>query len=244
MQTLAQPSGQHGNMFSDTKSRILAVGDCNTLGAGKLAGHSYPERLGQLLQAAVTNCGYTMSTSREGCLLLRDHLTSDCTCVIIQFGLVDSYLTLGCAPYVLNYPDNILRKPCRNILKKIKKLSRKYGLNARLGESNVVPLEEYGSNIRRMIEMCASRTVLLPETIPHHDSSRNGEIERYNEELAVIARQFDTCHLVKLYDGFADNMHRFYLDETHANADGYDYAAERILQVLQEVAGRQKTPAP
>lgn len=223
-------------MSIDTKIRLLAVGDCNTLGAGKLAGQSYPERVGQLLNAAVTNCGYTMSTSREGCLLLRDHLTSDCTCVIIQFGLVDSYLTLRCAPYVLNYPDNIFRKPCRNILKKIKKISRKYGINDRLGESNVVPLEEYNRNICRMIEMCADRTILLPETIPHHDISRNDKIERYNGELAAIAAQYRNCHLVKIYDGFSDNMHRFYLDETHANADGYDYTAERILQVLKNTA--------
>jgi lysophospholipase L1-like esterase len=223
-------------MSFDTKNKILAIGDCNTLGVGNLAGHSYPERVGQRLKIPITNCGYTMSTTREGWFLLRDHLTADCTIVIIQFGLADSYLTLRHAPYVLNYPDNFLRKPFRNILKKLKKLSRKYGINKRFGESNVVPLEEYSINIRKMIQMCAGRTVLLPETIPHHDTSRNDQIERYNRELAAIAAQYDNCHLVKTYDGFSDNMHRFYLEETHANADGYDYTAEKILQVLKNIA--------
>ncbi len=137
-------------MSFDTKNKILAIGDCNTLGVGKLTGHSYPERVGQILKVPVTNSGYTMSTTREGCFLLSDHLTTDCTIVIIQFGLADSYLTLRHAPYVLNYPDNILRKPFRNILKKLKKLSRKYGINKRFGESNVVPLEEYSLNIHRL----------------------------------------------------------------------------------------------
>jgi lysophospholipase L1-like esterase len=223
-------------MSFDTKNKILAIGDCNTLGGGNLVGQSYPERVGLRLNAAVSNCGYTMSTSREGYFLLRDHLTTDCTIVMIQFGLADSALTLRHAPYVLNYPDNIFRKPCRKMLKKFKKLSRKYGINKRFGESNVVPIEEYSINIRRMIEMCAGRTVLLSETIPHHDTSRNERIERYNRELAAIAEQYGNCHLVKTYDAYSNNMNRFYLDDGHANADGYDYTAERILHLLKSIA--------
>jgi lysophospholipase L1-like esterase len=227
-------------MLIDAKNKILAIGDCNTLGGEKLGGHGYPERVGHRLKIAVTNCGYTMSTTREGCFLLRDHLTTDCTIVIIQFGLVDSSLTLRHAPYILNYPDNIFRKPCRKVLKKIKKLSRKYGINKRFGESNVVPLEEYSNNIHKMIELCAGRTILLPETIPHHDTSRNDRIERYNRELAAIAAQYDNCHLVEIYGAFSDNMHRFYLDNCHANADGYDYTAEKILQVLGSITTRAR----
>lgn len=58
-------------MSIDKKNKILAVGDCNTSGVGKLIGHSYPERVEQRLNVAVTNCGHTMATSREGYYLLR-----------------------------------------------------------------------------------------------------------------------------------------------------------------------------
>jgi lysophospholipase L1-like esterase len=224
-------------MSIDKKNKILAVGDCNTSGVGKLIGHSYPERVEQRLKIAVTNCGHTMATSREGYYLLRDNLTTDCSIVIIQFGLGDASLTLRYAPYVLNYPDNIFRKPCRKMLKKIKKLARKYGINRRFGESNIVPLEEYRTNMHRMIEMCAGRMILFPETIPHRDTSRNQRIEQYNREVAAIATDYAHCHLVKIYRGFSDNMHRFYLDDSHANAEGHEYTAERIVKVLAEVSG-------
>jgi lysophospholipase L1-like esterase len=223
-------------MAIDRKKKILAVGDCNTSGIGELNGQSYPERLEKRLQIAVTNCGHTMATSREGYYLLRDNLTIDCSIVIIQFGLGDASLTLRHAPYVLNYPDNIFRKPCRKILKKIKKLTRKYGINQRFGESNIVPLEEYSCNMRRMIEMCAGRIILLPETIPHRDTLRNAHITRYNREVAALAAQYPSCYLVKIYNGFSDHMDHFYLDSTHSNAKGHDFIAESIVQVLEQVS--------
>jgi hypothetical protein len=211
---------------------ILAVGDCNTLGAAGFVGNSYPERVGRQLQLPVRNCGYTMSTSREGYYLLHDHLTAECSSVIIQFGLRDSSLTFRYAPYVMYYPDNFLRKPCRHILKKIKKMSRKYGLNKRLGETHVVPLDEYRSNISRMVAFCGNRMVLLPETIPHHDSWRNEQILVYNSALAEIAAQHPTCHLVQTYSAFANNLDGFYADATHANGAGHDFIASKIIETV------------
>jgi len=91
-------------------TKLLAIGDCNTLGAGELEAFSYPERLANLCNAQVINCGLTMSTSREGVAILKDNISDDIDCILIQFGLVDAYNTFRYAPYVPYYPDNIIRK--------------------------------------------------------------------------------------------------------------------------------------
>ena len=80
-------------MSGSAITTILAVGDCNTLGAGEFRNNGYPERLADLTGATVKNCGFTMSTTREGLHLLGDNLEPGHGCVIIQFGLVDSYAT-------------------------------------------------------------------------------------------------------------------------------------------------------
>ena len=130
---------------------ILAVGDCNTLGAGEFRNNGYPERVGELLGVSVKNCGYTMSTTREGVYLLEDNLEEQHDCVIIQFGLVDSYATFRYSPYVLYFPDNPLRKQLRSLVKKYKKICRRRGLNEKFGEVPVVPAAEYERNLRRMV---------------------------------------------------------------------------------------------
>ncbi|MEN8141866.1 MAG: SGNH/GDSL hydrolase family protein [Thermodesulfobacteriota bacterium] len=206
---------------------ILTIGDCNTLGSGTLRHNSYPERLGRLLGAAVENKGGTMSTSREGLRLLADHLRPDHDLIVIQFGLVDSYATFRYAPYVLYYPDNCLRKPLRSLVKSFKKRCRRYRLNNLFGESPVVPQKEFADNIRAMVERCKGRRVILPETIPNHDTSRNEAICAYNSSLAKVAEETGaTC--LPLYDTFLANMDTYYTDATHANAAGYDYIAEVI----------------
>ena len=217
---------------ADQAGGILAVGDCNTLGVGPCRGDSYPEKVARPLGMAVTNRGYTMSTSREGRYLLGDALADEHRLVIIQFGLADAYRTLGCAPYVLYYPDNFFRKQARSILKKIKKISRKSGLNRLLGERPVVPMAEYQANISWMVDRCAGRRVILPETIPHQDSSRNDLIQQYNRALAAIASRYPECHLVETYADFFANRHAFYADATHANSLGYELIATKIVAIL------------
>lgn len=219
---------------SDSVGTILAVGDCNTLGVGNLLGASYPERVARALGMPVANYGYTMATSREGISLLRDNLSVRHSCVFIQFGLVDAYSTFKYAPYVLYYPDNPLRKQFRSIVKKIKKICRNRGLNRTLGEVSVVPEEEYYANMLAMVQMCAHRIVILPETLPHHDQQRNAAIRRYNRVLARIAARHDNCHVVDLYAEFDAHLTTYYTDKTHANAAGYAYIAKSITRILRK----------
>jgi len=214
-------------------SKILAVGDCNTLGAGTLVGNSFPERVGRQLGVPVYNIGHTMATTREGVKKISDTLGSE-NCVFIQFGLVDSYLTFKYSPYILYYPDNPLRSFMRSITKKYKKSCRKFGLNEKFGEVNVVPAEEYEENICKMIETCGERTVILVDTVPNRELWRNAEIRRYNSILDRLASAYDNCHRLLLYEDFEKNGDTFYLDATHCNSRGYDFITEKMIALLKE----------
>lgn len=208
---------------------IVAVGDCNTLGAGGLKGKSYPEKLARKTGAPVHNLGHTMATTREGINILHDY-PGGADCLLIQFGLVDSYKTFKYSPYVLYYPDNIIRKQYRSLVKKFKKICRKYGLNRRLGETNTVSPAEYESNIRKMIGLSSAKEVFLLDTIPNKRLELNSEIMRYNSVLANICSDYTHCTKVDLYDIFINNLSNYYLDETHCNEQGYDHIVERILE--------------
>lgn len=213
---------------------LTAVGDCNTLGANLLEGNSYPERIARSIGAGVTNLGHTMATTREGLHLLRD-FSGETDCLFIQFGLADSYTTFKYSPYVLYYPDNILRKPLRSIVKKFKKTCRRLALNSILGGKNVVSLEEYERNIRSMIELALAKIIFLIETIPHKEVERNDNIQRYNRVLDKIVRDYDNCFKIDLYDIFISRSEVYYQDSTHCNDKGYDCIAEIICRKINLV---------
>ena len=211
---------------------ILAVGDCNTLGTTNLAGKSYPELVGSTRGCSVTNCSFTMSTSREGLHLLKDNLTNDFDWVFIQFGLVDSYHTFKYSPYILYYPENFIRKQLRSLVKKYKKTCRNMGLHKKLGSVNVVPIKEYRENLTSMILLCENIKVILPETIPHHEKERNKAIQNYNRVLKELSKEYDNCYSVELYNDFAANIDTYYSDTTHSNDNGHAHIARMISKVI------------
>lgn len=214
-------------------AHICALGDCNTLGSGHLRGNSYPERIGRKTGARVTNLGHTMATSREGRLLLRD-FNGTCDCLLIQFGLADCYTTCRYVPYVLYYPDNIIRKPLRSIVKRIKKTCRRTGLSIKLRAQNVVSPKEYETNIRAMVTQHLSATIFLIDTIPHHEQWRNPHIQRYNQILTRISRDYEQCFKIDLFDLFLQQLDNYYLDITHCNNAGYDRITEEIYKAIND----------
>ena len=215
-------------------TNLLAVGDCITLGVKQCEGRSYPELVGERLGSRVTNRGFTMSTSREGIHLLEDNIREDYDCIILQFGVADSHVTFKYAPYILYYPDQPSRKFVRNIVKKAKKLTKKYGINKRVGEARVVPEDEYRTNYLKMLDNCEDTLVILPETIPQQETFRNPGIKRYNEILEEISETRPNCLLVKVFDDFIENMSRFYLDKGHPNELGYKLIAEKIINAVDQ----------
>lgn len=210
---------------------IVAVGDCNTLGARELEYKGYPEKVATALGFQVINRGHTMATTREGLHILREEV-SKADYVFVQFGLVDSYKTFKYSPYVLYYPDNPVRKLLRALTKKYKKVCRNKGLNRKMGEMNVVPIQEYEANIRKMVDLADGCRVILIDTVPNREVERNGEIQRYNKLLTDIAADYSCCSKVDLYQHFINNLDRYYLDNTHCNESGYTLMADKILEKL------------
>jgi len=213
---------------------ILAVGDCITLGVEQCLGNSYPEKVAKRLDVPVRNRGYTMSTSREGLALLNDNLSEDYDCIFLQFGLADAYYSFRYAPYIPYYPDHFFRKQLRSIVKKYKKICRNMGLSNRLGELQVVPEAEYSANFLHMIEQCKDRIVIIPETIPHHETHRNEALQQYNTLLKTITDTKPNCHLITLFDDFLPHFSDFYLDKGHPNDPGYQFIADKILNYMKK----------
>ena len=215
-------------------NRILAVGDCIMLGVEQCFKNSYPEKIAAILGVPVNNKGLAMSTSREGRTLLSHNLSRDYDCILLQFGLADAYFTFKYSPYIPYYPDNFFRKQLRSIVKKYKKTCRKMGLNNRYGQVQVVPEAEYRENFLFMINQCDNRIVILPETIPHHETYRNEAIQHYNRQLKSIAETKSNCHLIPLFDDFLPHFSDFYLDMGHPNNKGYDHIADKIVTYLRD----------
>ncbi len=211
---------------------LLALGDCNTLGVGDLRDNAYPERLGRQLGRLVKNRGWTMATTREGLNLARDNLQPDVDILLIQYGLVDSYTTFRYAPYVLYYPDNPLRKQYRSLVKKYRKVCRRWGLYERFGSREVVGPREYEANLEAIIRLAGSARVVLVETVPHLRQERNANIRRYNDILTDIAARRPNVIKVDLFNLFLTGKEMYYLDETHCNATGHELIARRIAGAL------------
>lgn len=211
-------------------STILALGDCNTLGVKDLRGNAYPEKFASALGETVDNCGFTMSTTYEMLHFFEEFEVQEKEIILIQYGLVDSWKTFKYAPYVLYYPDNSVRKIFRKIVKKYKKIAKKIGLNKLLGVSNVVALDIYENNIKSVLEKTQNSTVLLVDTIPNLDISRNSEIVKYNQVLSRLSTQYAHVHYVEVCNDFLDKP-EYYLDNTHMNEQGYECITQKILSV-------------
>ncbi len=215
-----------------TNAKILAIGDCNTLGVGDCRYNSFPEKIGLELGFDSINLGYTMATTREGIRLLKDNISQDIKILLIQFGLVDSYPTFKYSPYVPYYPDNFFKKQLRSIVKKYKKLCRAYKLNHYFGEKNVTPVQEYQANLEQMIFLANDIQTILIDTIPNKQAGRNKHILHYNMLMTKVAKQHSNCIKINLFQDFLQHQKEFYLDETHCNDAGYTFITKKILQTI------------
>lgn len=215
---------------------IVAYGDCNTLGYASCERDAYPERLARLLSARALNLGRTMATTRELLRYMEDFPPDRHSLAIVNYGLVDSWMTFRNAPYVLYYPDNPFRKALRVAVKKIKRACTRWGIAARLGPAHVVPPEEFERNIESIVARYPGVTFVLLSTLPNLDVSRNPAILTYNEVLARVARRHpdNTIHLDLYADIFEQGSKFFCEDGTHLNAAGHNFVAYSIARVLRE----------
>ncbi len=213
--------------------KIFSIGDCNTKGIKELEFNFYPERLGKKLNASVFNYGFTMSSTREGKRIFNKFYNDSFDIITIQFGLVDSWKTFKYSPYVLYYPNNFLRKMGRKFLKKYKKLIKKCNFYDFFGMKNVVDIEEYERNIRDLLfKINKNNFVLLIDTIPNKELSRNVEIKKYNQILKKLSGEYNNCIHINLFNEFENNFDKYYYDKTHINSMGYDFITQKILSII------------
>jgi lysophospholipase L1-like esterase len=210
---------------------ILALGDCNTLGINEYKYNSFPELLAKNLQSNVVNLGYTMATTREGINLYNTVKNNKYEIILISFGLTDSWKTFKHAPYVTYYPDNILKKYMRKIVKKYKKIAKKFNFHSIFGEVSVVPEDEYIQNISYIIENNSDSLILLLDTLPKEEEYRNISIKEYNKLLDTII--YDNVYRISLYDDFY-NKKDLFIDKTHINNNGHKIIVDKIMEKLNE----------
>lgn len=210
-------------------AKLLALGDCNTLGVAHFVRQTYVERVAAAIGLTPVNCGCTMATTREALRYFADEFDAETAVVTIQYGLVDSWRTFRYAPYVLYYPDNPLREVARKLVKKYKSIARRSGWNARFGEVPVVPAPEYRANLERIIAAARPARVYLIETPPHTYPERNPFIQQYNQLLAAIAGAHPHVRCVPIYEALAPRLSEYCFDVTHLNEAGHDLIATRLL---------------
>ncbi len=228
------------------EKRCIAYGDCNTEGLKGSTIPLWPELVAAQLEMALTNCGHTMSTTREMSEYARSHPAAGTALGMIQYGLVDSWLTFRGAPYVLYYPDRPLRKVARRVVKKLKKMARTLKLQQRIGAVEQVPVEEYIQRIRAVVRSAPDTLFALVATAPNLDEPRNPRIQRYNSALAALAADEPNAFYVDTYDSlWGSRAESLMEDGTHLTAAGHRLVADAVVrEYLAVTAGIDKEAAP
>jgi lysophospholipase L1-like esterase len=224
--------------------KILAIGDCNTAGTKEVSGtNTVPGQLAMLLEqkgysCQIQNLGYTMSTSREG-LARSKNEAATCDILLLNFGLVDAWVTSLPAIYISYYPDNPIKKLFRKLLKSLKKRLRGKTIRKYIPVGQVVQLDEFISNITSIIQHVKSRSpdskILLWGTVPvDGDNDRNELLKTYDDALNNIARNtaggtfLNTASLLQ-----GKSTQSLYLDTVHLSSEGCTFIGKHLYQALQ-----------
>lgn len=230
----------------------IAYGDCNTEGVKGYHEPVWPEMVADHLGLILTNCGHTMSTTRELLRYAEAFPPQDYQLAFLQYGLVDSWLTFRGAPYVLYYPDNPRRKLARKLVKKLKKWARRFHLQDRWGAVEQVPLAEYLGNIEQVVRSAPDTRFVLVTTPPNLDEPRNPRIERYNAGLRQVAAQAPNAVVADAYQLLWQQKAQTLMDDgTHLTRAGHRLVADSVISVLPacwpttpDSKPRSSTPLP
>lgn len=223
--------------------RVLAIGDCNTCGITvPPVGNTIVDKFCELLEAAgyaplSQNLGYGMTTTREGVELMRRE-AKPADVVLINYGLVDTWITSIPQFYIPYYPETRMRRRLRKLLKIVKRRLR-YPLIRKLTPTGpVVSIEEYSRNIREIIHLARSKRpgadILLWGSPPVlHDPQRNANLARYDQRLELIAADVggtfvSTVPILKSLD-----PKHAYVDAVHLNEVATSAIAAQLALAYQ-----------
>jgi lysophospholipase L1-like esterase len=142
-------------------------------------------------ECEVTNFGQTMTTTCEGLARVR-HRRAGVDVALINYGLVDSWVTSLPRLYVPYYPDSRARRWARKLLKHVKRRLRSERVRRWIPTGTVVPLDDYERHLRRMVSrLRAARpeVVIVFWSTAHvlDNPARNANIDRYNARMRRIA---------------------------------------------------------
>lgn len=219
--------------FFEVDGTCTAYGDCNAEGFRTLDGPVYAQLIADASGLRLRNCGHTMSTTRELLKFADAFPPATSPLVLIQYGLVDSWLTFRGAPYILYYPDNPRRKLARKLVKKLKKWARHLQLQKILGAIEQVPIDEYVSNIRLVVRSAPNSQFVLVATAPNLDEPRNPRILKYNEALRALASEETNAVYADAWrELWEDRDNCLMSDGTHLTAKGHRVVAGVVQGVL------------
>jgi lysophospholipase L1-like esterase len=227
-----------GSKVMDKQIRYVALGGCNTIGEVHNMGNAYPERVAQAKGWQVENYGYTMCSTREGLQFFELKDAKNADVLSIQYGGVDCWLTFKGSPFVLYYPDSPWRKFLRKIVKKIKKYARKLHWHKFVGKTNVVPIEEYIANIQYMLEHSKAKYILLIDTYPNQDKTRESRILNYNQALQQLADNKRVIYIENYWQLDAE-LDLNFDDSTHMSDRGQQILTELILNKLEDIEAKK-----
>ncbi len=223
--------------------RVLAVGDCNTWGIiDPPIGNTILDKFCRQLESddydvASQNLGYGMATTREGVQLMRREAKL-ADVVLINFGLVDTWVTSIPKIYIPYYPDNFLRKRLRKLLKFVKRRLRSPWLRRFVPTGHVVPIDEYTQNFREMIAIARANNpqaiVLLWGSPPVQDDvARNANLKQYNQQLEQLATETNSLYIstATLIDKLPNEA--AYLDAVHLNEEATEVIAAQLARVYR-----------
>lgn len=171
---------------------LVMFGDCNTSGT---SGSSVPNELISLLQQdrntyLLTNLGDAMNTSREGVAkALVPGQPADIA--LISFGLVDAWETSLPGIYISYFPDNIMKRRTRKLLKSFKKKLRKPLLRKCIPVGPVVSQQEFEVNLNRIFSTLKTRNpnikFIFWGAVPVEDEPRNQNLYAYDAIMKRVA---------------------------------------------------------
>jgi lysophospholipase L1-like esterase len=230
--------------------RILAIGDCNTCGVDGAAPETQMVRqVASQLDAAGHNClvqnlGRTMSTSREGLARIQGE-AAPADLLLLNFGLVDAWVTSIPRIYISYYPDHALKKWARKLLKSLKRRLRGAWLRPWVPVGEVVPIEEYERNICRILDIAHANNprvccILWGTVAVPGDQPRSRNIARYNECLRSIAdKRPRTTYLDSTSHIQEMPLVEAYLDHVHISHRAAQCIAEAVARVCRDDLLRQ-----
>ena len=229
------------NFASKTQIRLLSLGDCNTSGPEKNRFvKSVPEHFAMCLeshgyQVEHKNLGYTMCTSREGAAILKS-VSGHFDLVIINFGLVDSWVIPCPRIYVSYYPDNFLKKFFRKLLKTSRKRLRSTSLYRHLPRGMVVDKQEYKLNIENIIRKSKLlnhkiNIIIWGTFLTNDEPERNRNILDYNDILENIAVSNNATFIdtIKLLSSTGTEI---LIDKVHLSNKAAKIIADEIFKRL------------